>query len=207
MAFVFSGRASRRECLSVFLSMTLADCLGLAVAQILLGLALPLLMPGVDVFSCLSFISRFLGLLLVLLIVLQSFALCWRRLHDLSLAGWWSFALPFVFLAGSLSVEWFLGHLFRSDTWGMFVEHAREVLEQWRQEEWRWQFSCCQEPGLLRCWACFPVRRRKINTVILRRYDRSVSRTEKNRGFFPSPEREDNIDKPRNACLTERAFP
>ena len=38
MAFVFSGRASRRECLSVFLSMTLADCLGLAVAQILLGL-------------------------------------------------------------------------------------------------------------------------------------------------------------------------
>lgn len=118
MAFVFSGRASRRECLSVFLSMTLADCLGLAVAQILLGLALPLLMPGVDVFSCLSFISRFLGLLLVLLIVLQSFALCWRRLHDLSLAGWWSFALPFVFLAGSLSVEWFLGHLFRSDTWG-----------------------------------------------------------------------------------------
>ena len=85
--------------------------------------------------------------------------------------------------------------------------NMREVLEQWRQEEWRWQFSCCQEPGLLRCWACFPVRRRKINTVILRRYDRSVSRTEKNRGFFPSPEREDNIDKPRNACLTERAFP
>ena len=42
----------------------------------------------------------------------------------MSLAGWWSFALPFVFLAGSLSVEWFLGHLFRSDTWGMFVEHA-----------------------------------------------------------------------------------
>lgn len=124
MAFVFSGRASRRECLSVFLSMTLADCLGLVVAQILLGLALPLLMPGVDVFSCLSFISMFLGLLLVLLIVLQSLALCWRRLHDLSLAGWWSFALPFVFLAGSLSVEWFLGHLFRSDTWGMFVEHA-----------------------------------------------------------------------------------
>lgn len=76
MAFVFSGRASRRECLSVFLPMTLADCLGLVVVQILLGCALPFLIPGVDVFSCLSFISKFLG------------------------------------------------PLFRSDTWGMSVEHA-----------------------------------------------------------------------------------
>ena len=124
MAFVFSGRASRRECLSVFLSMTLADCLGLAVAQILLGLALPPLMPGIDVFSCLFFIFLLLRLLLGLLIVLQFFALCWRRLHDLSLAGGWSFVLPFVLLAGSLPVEWLFGRLFQSDAWGMFMAHA-----------------------------------------------------------------------------------
>lgn len=124
MAFVFSGRASRRECLSVFLSMTLVNGLGLAVVQLLLGFALPLLVPGVDMFSCLFFISLILSLLLEMLIVLQSFALCWRRLHDLSLAGWWSFVLPFVFLVGSLSVEWLFGHLFRSEAWGMFLEHA-----------------------------------------------------------------------------------
>ncbi len=124
MAFVFSGRASRRECLSVFLSMTLVNGLGLAVVQLLLGFALPLLVPGVDMFSCLFFISLILSLLLGVLIVLQSFALCWRRLHDLSLAGWWAFVLPFVFLAGSLSVEWLFGHLFRSEAWGMFLEHA-----------------------------------------------------------------------------------
>ena len=118
MAFVFSGRASRRECLSVFLSMTLA------VAQILLGLALPPLMPGIDVFSCLFFIFLLLRLLLGLLIVLQFFALCWRRLHDLSLAGGWSFVLPFVLLAGSLPVEWLFGRLFQSDAWGMFMAHA-----------------------------------------------------------------------------------
>lgn len=124
MAFTFSGRASRRECLSVFLSMTLADFFWLVVVQILLGMALPLLMPGTDVFSCLFFIYLFLGLLLILLIVLQSFALCWRRLHDLSVAGWWVFVLPFFSLAGSWLMEWVCVHLLLSDGWRMFMEHG-----------------------------------------------------------------------------------
>lgn len=124
MALVFSGRASRRECLSVFLSMTLVNGLGLVVVQLLLGFVLPLLVPGVDMFFYLFFISLVLSSLLWMLIVLQSFALCWRRLHDLSLAGWWPFVLPLVFLLSSLPLKWLFGHLFPSDAWGVFLEHA-----------------------------------------------------------------------------------
>ena len=42
----------------------------------------------------------------------------------MSLAGGWSFVLPFVLLAGSLPVEWLFGRLFQSDAWGMFMAHA-----------------------------------------------------------------------------------
>lgn len=108
MAFVFEGRASQRECLHVFLSMTLADCLALVAAPLLSGLILGFLFPGKVSESAVFFTGVFIGVLLCLLVVIQSFSLCWRRLHDLSLPGYWVFALPVVSYAGNWMAAWLL---------------------------------------------------------------------------------------------------
>lgn len=106
MAFVLAGRASQRECLSVFLSMTLVDSLAFVVAPLLGGLVLKFLMPLEQVLDAVVLVALLLNAGLFLLMVLQSFSLCWRRLHDFSRAGAWIFVLPVVVLAVNGLVGW-----------------------------------------------------------------------------------------------------
>ena len=110
MAFVLEGRASQQECMHVFLSMTLADCLAFVAAPLLSGLMLAFLFPGKVSESVVFFTGGTIGVLLCLLVVIQSFSLCWRRLHDLSLPGYWVFALPVVSYAGNWLITWLLEH-------------------------------------------------------------------------------------------------
>lgn len=127
MAFVFSGRASRRECLSVFLTMTLVNYFVWVAGSMAAGALLAMLLPAAAVVFLLSFLPALLvllALLLVLAIIIQSFSLCWRRLHDLSLPGWWIFALPIVDEAGYLLIEWSLRRIFQADSWTRLLEHA-----------------------------------------------------------------------------------
>lgn len=45
-------------------------------------------------------------------------------MHDLSLPGWWIFALPIVDEAGYLLMEWPLRRIFQADIWTRLLEHA-----------------------------------------------------------------------------------
>lgn len=88
------------------------------------GQVVAMLLPVAVIVSHLPFLSVLLTLLFVLAIIIQSFSLCWRRLHDLSLPGWWVFALPFVAVAGDLLMEWQGRRIFQADIWTRFLEHA-----------------------------------------------------------------------------------
>lgn len=128
MAFVFAGRASRRECLSVFLTMTLVNFLALLIVPMFSGIVLSLLFSVKEMVSFLVPVTVLVTVLVFLAVSFQSFSLCWRRFHDLSLPGYWAFALPvFVYAGNGLFGELF-ARVSQSDPVHRIMVHPENVF-------------------------------------------------------------------------------